>query len=330
MVYCQKECISSCLQEDKRNEGYRMLPEDRRKRVQRLKLVILTVLPALILILVAVCIFLALKVGHLEQQIEVIKQQLEEQSRFDIEEIEIEKEEIEAAKLLETGKQPSEGAVLQEEPTQKPLRKVYLTFDDGPSQYTEEILDILKEYDVKATFFVTGMNASLYEDSYRRIVEEGHTLGIHSYSHKYGEIYHSLESFQQDWHKMQDYLYQVTGQKVTAYRFPGGSSNTVSAVGMEELIPWLSKEGVVYYDWNISAGDAGSRMISAEEIVRNCIEGAKEHTNAMILLHDASGRKSTIEALPLIIEGIQALEDTALLPVTEETVPIQHISITKE
>ncbi|MDE6608589.1 MAG: polysaccharide deacetylase family protein [Lachnospiraceae bacterium] len=74
------------------------------------------------------------------------------------------------------------------------MRKVYLTFDDGPSVYTGEILDILKEYDVKATFFVVGKEGEKYEELYKRIVEEGHTLGMHSYSHKYSEIYETEQN----------------------------------------------------------------------------------------------------------------------------------------
>lgn len=109
-------------------------------------------------------------------------------------------------------------------------RKVYLTFDDGPSGNTGEILDILAEYDVKATFFVVGKEEEKYQPLYKRIVEEGHTLAMHSYSHKYDEIYQSKESFAADLSKLQEFLYDTTGVWCRYCRFPGGSSNTVSRV----------------------------------------------------------------------------------------------------
>ena len=97
-------------------------------------------------------------------------------------------------------------------PSANGIRKVYLTFDDGPSIYTDEILDILKEYNVKATFFVVAEGKESYEDAYRRILEEGHTLGMHSYSHVYREIYQSKEAFIQDVNKLQDYLHEEIGR----------------------------------------------------------------------------------------------------------------------
>jgi len=98
-------------------------------------------------------------------------------------------------------------------------RKVYLTFDDGPSIYTDEILDILKEYHVKATFFVVGKEDAASQKAIRRIVAEGHTLGMHSYSHKYSELYASREAFQEDFEKERDYLETLTGSKIAFYRF---------------------------------------------------------------------------------------------------------------
>ena len=202
-------------------------------------------------------------------------------------------------------------------------RKVYLTFDDGPSGNTG---DILAEYDVKATFFVVGKEEEKYQPLYKRIVEEGHTLAMHSYSHKYDEIYQSKESFAADLSKLQEFLYDTTGVWCRYCRFPGGSSNTVSRVDMHVLIDYLEEQDMSYYDWNIVSGDASSSYISPEAIVRNSTANLRNFEEAVILMHDASDKDSTVKALPTLIEQIQAMEDTKILPITDETEAIHHIS----
>lgn len=203
--------------------------------------------------------------------------------------------------------------------------KVYLTFDDGPGTSTEEILEILDRYDVKATFFVVGKEGEAAEESMRQIVEAGHTLGMHSYSHKYGELYASVENFAEDLKKQQDYIYEVTGVKSTVYRFPGGSSNTVSKIDMGEFARYLDREGVRFFDWNISSGDGGSYLFPADTIIENCTANISKYQTSIVLMHDTEAKTTTREALPVIIEKIQAMEDTVILPITEETVPVQHI-----
>lgn len=204
---------------------------------------------------------------------------------------------------------------------------VYLTFDDGPSIYTEEILDILDSYGVKATFFVVGKEDEASRAALKRIADEGHTLGMHSYSHKYTEIYESLDAFSADFIRLRDYLYDVTGVNSCYYRFPGGSSNTVSPVDMHEYAEYLDEQGITFYDWNISSGDASSRELSAEAIVSNCTDNLEMWHTSIILMHDSAGKHTTVEALPEIIEHIQAMDDTVILPITENTVPVQHIHV---
>ena len=213
---------------------------------------------------------------------------------------------------------------------EEPVRKVYLTFDDGPSSGTDEILDILADYGVKATFFVVGKEGEWARDAYCRIVEEGHTLGMHSYTHDYQQIYASLDAYQEDLLKLQDYLYEVTGVTSVYVRFPGGSSNRVSRTDMRELIAWLEDEGFTYYDWNISSQDASGTKLTPEEVVENCLDGLEKKDNVIILMHDAASKHTTVEALPLLIESIQAMENTEILPITEDTVPVQHVTISQE
>ena len=206
------------------------------------------------------------------------------------------------------------------------VRKVYLTFDDGPSSNTNRILDILAEYDVKATFFVVGKEEEEYQALYKRIVDEGHTLAMHSYSHKYNEIYQSLESYSADLSKLQEFLYDTTGVWCRYCRFHGGSSNTVSRVDMHELIAYLDEQDMSYFDWNISSGDAMSSSISPDEIIRNCTAKLRNYDEAIILMHDAAEKNSTVKALPELIETIQSMEDTKILPITDDTERIHHIS----
>ena len=204
------------------------------------------------------------------------------------------------------------------------IRRVYLTFDDGPSSNTDKILDILNEYGVKATFFVCGNER--YMEEYQRIVDEGHTLGMHSYSHKFREIYQSKEAFVDDMNRLHDYLYEVTGVDSKIIRFPGGSSNTICENDvMQDLIAYLAQKGMPYFDWNVSSGDAASSYISAERIAKNVLDNVWKYDSVIILLHDASNKDTTVEALPMIIEKILESEDTVLLPITEDTTPIQHV-----
>lgn len=203
--------------------------------------------------------------------------------------------------------------------------KVYLTFDDGPSKYTEEILDILDEYDVKATFFVLGKENEHSIEMLREIAERGHTLGMHSYSHKYADVYRSVDDFSADFYRIYSYILENTGIQSTYYRFPGGSSNTVSDIDMHVFADFLAEHEIEYYDWNVSSGDGGSVLLDVDTLVRNSTQDIERHGTSIILMHDAASRPTTVEALPQIIENILAMEDTVILPITEDTTPIHHI-----
>lgn len=307
--------------------------QDRAKRVQRLKKILIISLITAILLPILLCIMMMFKIAHLEQQIELLYETRQEEAAEKAEAVTETVEPVLAVREAADSESPSVMTENQGEVKKKAytvekdssLRKVYLTFDDGPSMYTDEILDILKEEDVSATFFVTGKEGAEYERLYRRIVAEGHTLGMHSYSHKYEELYASKENFTEDLHKLQDYLEEVTGVRPVLYRFPGGSSNTVSRVPMQELISCLEEEGIRYFDWNVSSADATGRNPSVDTIVYNCTGNMAEYNRAMILMHDAADKRRTVEALPIVIEKLKAMDNTVIVPVTEETEVIQHI-----
>ncbi len=304
---------------------------ERRNRVNRLKRLILTVITAAIIIPIIICIILGFRVCRLQTRVNELEALLtsneteaeEKESVYTVAPVR------ESSRDTLKGEKNPENVSGDEEQKTKPenyQKQVYLTFDDGPSRNTDRILDILKEYDVKATFFVVGKTDENSVRAYQRIVDEGHTLGMHSYSHKYDEIYESKESFVEDMDRLQEYLYQTTGIWSRFYRFPGGSSNTVSKVDMQELISYFNECGITYYDWNISSGDAASAQISVDSLVDNCVNGIEGKNVCMILMHDSSAKNNTVEALPKIIERIQSRGDAEILPISDDTVPIQHIT----
>ena len=296
---------------------------NRSQRVKRLKKMILWTIALAILIPVIGCILLSVRVFQLKKQVAVLTEQLPTEEMQEEASGVYETTKVEES-VRDTETKVEEPAKIN--PVKSSGKKVYLTFDDGPSSNTDQILDILKDYDVKATFFVVGKTDERSVKAYQRIVEEGHTLAMHSYSHKYDEIYESKEAFARDLNSLQEYLYETTGVWPRIYRFPGGSSNTVSKVDMQELIEYLTDIGITYFDWNVASGDSVSRTLPAETIVNNCLSGIEKQKESVILMHDASNKGTTIEALPQIIEAIQEQGDAELLPITDETVPVQHIA----
>ncbi len=310
----------------------------KKRRLRRLRMLIIIVPLSTILILMALCIFLGIRLHMVKKELREVRAAaaISVPGRADAEitggsETDTEDSETDVEPSLYTASGVDEfkrtdiaGGDSSEEDAD--VRRVYLTFDDGPSSNTNRILDILAEYDVKATFFVVGKEEEEYQPLYKRIVEEGHTLAMHSYSHKYNEIYQSVESFSSDLRKLQEFLYDTTGVWCRYCRFPGGSSNTVSRVDMHDLIAYLDEQDMSYFDWNISSGDAASSYISPQDIIRNCTVKLPEYDEAIILMHDAAGKNSTVEALPKLIETIQAMEDTKLVPITDDTERVHHIS----
>ncbi len=201
-------------------------------------------------------------------------------------------------------------------------KRAYLTFDDGPSDQTGEILDILKEYDVKATFFVIGRNERYYP-MYKRIVEEGHTLAIHSYSHEYSTIYASYDNFVNDVEELRKLLYDVTGVDCRYYRFPGGSSNRVTQVPVNDLIDYLDSAGLTYFDWNALNNDAVIAGQTPDQLVKNILKDALNYDDTIILMHDLDCCHETVESLPSLIEQLEE-HGYEILPIDDDTPHIQH------
>lgn len=181
----------------------------------------------------------------------------------------------------------------------KDAKTIYLTFDDGPSIHTEYLLDILKKYDVKATFFVVGNTSP---EILKRIVDEGHAIGAHSLTHNYKKIYSSQEGYFNDLNAILDVIENATGVRTSLIRFPGGSSNTVSKaynIGiMGNLAKAVNEKGFTYFDWNVSSGDAGETK-DTETIFNNITKGIEQFNVPVVLQHDT--KKYSIDAVENVI-----------------------------
>lgn len=166
-------------------------------------------------------------------------------------------------------------------------KTIYLTFDDGPCAYTGRLLDILSAYSVPATFFVTAAD-DRYFDQIGRAYREGHSVGVHTATHNYQQIYSSEEAWFEDFFTMQEIIYQQTGEYTKLFRFPGGSSNTVSSFNpgiMSRLSQIMTDLGYKFFDWNVSSGDAGETN-DTDEIVENIITGCSGKNVSIVLQHD--------------------------------------------
>lgn len=286
----------------------------RKKRVKRIKKIIVGTAIVLLLLPTIMCLFLLVKVHSLEKQIETITK-VSDSGVVKAQE-----------KEVKTTKAPKKASTA--EPTIKPTddtttKKVYLTFDDGPGSQTGKILDILKKNHVKATFFVTGKEDASSKKIYQRIVKEGHTLAMHSYSHIQDVIYDSKEAFEKDLKQINRCLYEATGVHTKFYRFPGGSSTQNTSLSIQNFIDVLKKNHYLYLDWNVISPDIDNANATKEQVVTGVMQGVDAYDTAVVLMYDVADKPMTVKALPSIIKQIKA-KNYELLPVDESMILIQH------
>ncbi|HSH36751.1 polysaccharide deacetylase family protein [Schnuerera sp.] len=207
--------------------------------------------------------------------------------------------EAEEARIAELEERKQKNLALE-----KDKKKAFLTFDDGPSEtVTSQILDILKEYDVKATFFIVGNLAEKYPDVIERIDQEGHAIGNHTYSHRYNYIYRRTSNFIKELERTEKVLKAILGEnyETKLVRFPGGSFGDKKAPFRKAVLD----NGYTYYDWNSLNGDAEGHYIPKDKLIerfKSTYKGQKEIT---ILMHDMDSKYTTPESLPYIIEFLQ-------------------------
>lgn len=184
----------------------------------------------------------------------------------------------------------------------------YLTFDDGPSDNTLKVLDILDRYNVKATFFVIKNSK---EDYIKNIAVRGHTVGLHTATHSYPQIYSSDEAYFADLKAISDTVESQIGIKSNIIRFPGGSSNRISSEYCQGIMTRLTKSvvdmGYYYFDWNVDSTDASGNNIRYQVIRDNVLKSARGKGSICVLMHDTSAKNTTVQALPGIIEGLSKM-----------------------
>lgn len=206
-------------------------------------------------------------------------------------------------------------------------KSIYLTFDDGPSRYTNDLLDVLAEYNVKATFFVTDQGLTKgYDDVIKRAYDEGHTIAIHSATHNYSYIYSSVDNYFNDLYTIQNKVKNITGYAPTIVRLPGGSSNTVSkrydggSKIMTQITNSLTARGFRYFDWNVASGDTDG-LTSSEEVANRVINSLGNGSTYVVLQHDI--KKYSIDAVSEIIKyGLS--HGYTFRPLTMESPNVHH------
>lgn len=224
-------------------------------------------------------------------------------------------------------KDETETTVIPEE-IPKVTGTIYLTFDDGPSlNVTPQILDVLKENNIKATFFIVDYQiGSEREALIVRAFNEGHTIGLHGTSHTYSKIYSSLEALIENFETLQEKVYNSTGYHSNIIRFPGGSSNTVSKSYCEgvmtKAVEYFSSTDFVYFDWNVDSQDAGGTT-TPDGVFENVKSSIKPGRNNIVLMHDSESKSHTLEALQSIINWAIS-EGYEFKAITEETPQITH------
>lgn len=197
-------------------------------------------------------------------------------------------------------------------------KTMYLTFDDGPSaENTSAVLDALKEHGIKATFFLVGENVKKHPELARRIVQEGHTIGIHCYSHEYEALYQSVDAYVADFERAQQVVYEATGVETKLFRFPGGSINSYNKGVYQDIIEAMTEKGCIYFDWNASLEDAVGKS-TPELLLANAKESTLGRKKVVMLAHDI-----VYNTTLCIDELLNQFPEYQMLPLTDEVVPIQ-------
>lgn len=188
-------------------------------------------------------------------------------------------------------------------------KRVFLTFDDGPSKkVTLPILDLLQQENIKATFFVLGSRAELNPDIVKREYEEGHYIANHGYSHTYSKIYSSVDAVLEEYYKTEETIKNAIGDSEYTsllFRFPGGSTGGKYKQIKQEAKERLKENSIAYVDWNVLTGDAEGGKKSVEQLVSRLYETIGNKNSIVILMHDAGDKTTTYEALPQIIQSLR-------------------------
>lgn len=241
------------------------------------------------------------KLSYLTKEVNKTKQQLDETNK------ELERVKKENMRLVRIKKNSK-------------IKTIYLTFDDGPSKYTSDVIKILNEYNVKGTFFVVN---SKNNSNYQQIINNKHAIALHTYSHDYNKIYSNSDAFIKDLKEIQDKVLAATGFKATAFRFAGGSSNSyISKSDFKKVVKKTKQENLEYYDWNCDSTDASKQNVSVSQIIKSSTS-CLSLTHINMLMHDGPGHENTIKALPEIIKFYKK-NNYSFKTVYDDAALIQH------
>ncbi|HOD52612.1 MAG TPA: polysaccharide deacetylase family protein [Candidatus Hydrogenedentes bacterium] len=236
--------------------------------------------------------------------------------------------------LFALGAPGDSGEAPEGKPAAAPEKTVYLTFDDGPSEVTPVILDLLKEHEAAATFFVCGNVTEFGDKVYNRILDEGHALGNHTFSHSYNKVYASADTFEQNVARLDDLIYKFTGARPRLLRFPGGSNNRITK-GPDgksitcELVDRLAKQGYRHFDWNVDSFDYGPNAKDSDAIAKTVVAGVVKRSEAIVLMHDSYPHMATAKALPVIIRELRS-QGYAFKALSGESFTVQFLKPSRQ
>lgn len=199
---------------------------------------------------------------------------------------------------------------------------VYLTFDDGPSDNTYSILAYLKQYNVKATFFVVPRRTEYCYETLRAIAADGHTIGVHSATHEYDKIYASVEAYLDDFHEAWEMIYEATGIRAELFRFPGGSKNDFNEATRDAIAEEMTRRGFRFFDWNVDSNDAGGANWT--QMYNSIPKDISGNYRSVVLMHDSATTKNTVWVLEDILKLLIA-EGYKLDSIHSDTQPVQFI-----
>lgn len=200
------------------------------------------------------------------------------------------------------------------------LGTVYLTFDDGPSDNTYSILSYLEQYNIKATFFVVPTRTESCYAKLRAIAEAGHSIGVHSASHVYKDIYSSVEAYLEDFHEAWDIIYDATGIKTELFRFPGGSVNDFNVDTRDHIIQEMTRRGFRYFDWNVDSNDAGGANWT--DMYNSIPADIAENYRSVVLMHDSASTPNTVLVLGDVLH-VLVNEGYKFDKINNDTLPVQ-------
>lgn len=197
---------------------------------------------------------------------------------------------------------------------------VYLTFDDGPSDHTYSILSYLEQYNIKATFFVVPTRTEGCYAKLKAIADAGHSIGVHSASHVYKDIYASVENYLEDFHEAWDIIYEATGIRTEIFRFPGGSVNDFNADTRDHIIQEMTRRGFRYFDWNVDSNDAGGANWT--DMYNSIPKDIAGNYRSVVLMHDSASTPNTVLVLGDVLQ-VLVNEGYKFDKINNDTRPVQ-------